>query len=139
MDFYGVNLAAVLIAAAGAMIVGMVWYSPLLFGKLWMEACGMSEADAAEARKKGMGGAYPLAFANAFVISLGLAYFLTRTNTMDMSRGLLRAFIIWAAFLAPVSFSAILWEGRPFKLHVINASQYLVSLLLMAVIQILMS
>ena len=46
-----VNNIAVVAAAAVSMVIGAAWYSPLLFGKLWMKLSGMTEMQLAEAKK----------------------------------------------------------------------------------------
>lgn len=42
-----VNLWSVLGAAVAAMVIGFIWYSPLLFAKPWMLAMGYDPADKA--------------------------------------------------------------------------------------------
>ena len=32
----GVNIVALVVAALASMVVGWLWYSPVLFGKTWM-------------------------------------------------------------------------------------------------------
>lgn len=39
------NFYAVLVAAITTLVVGSVWYSPLLFGKAWMKETGLTEED----------------------------------------------------------------------------------------------
>jgi len=44
-----INLWAVLTAGVSSMILGGLWYSPLLFGKAWSAASGVTEAQAKSA------------------------------------------------------------------------------------------
>jgi hypothetical protein len=44
------------------------------------------------------------------------------------------AFWIWAGFVAPILLGSFLWESKPFTLYLINASYWLVTLLVMSVI-----
>lgn len=39
------NFIAVVASAVSAFIIGGLWYSPLLFGKAWMNEMGLTEAD----------------------------------------------------------------------------------------------
>ena len=48
-----VNYVAVVGAAVVSFIIGMLWYSPLLFGNAWMKAGGFSKKDINKAKKKG--------------------------------------------------------------------------------------
>ena len=48
MKFMGVNVWAVLVSALAAMVVGFVWYSPLLFARPWMVLMGYDPNDKAK-------------------------------------------------------------------------------------------
>ena len=63
-----INYLAVLVSAIIGMIIGALWYSPLLFGKLWMKLSGMTEKQLNEAKKKGMGKMYLVAFIGVLLI-----------------------------------------------------------------------
>lgn len=41
-----VNWLAVIVGAIAAFGLGALWYSPKMFGKGWMEGCGLTEEDA---------------------------------------------------------------------------------------------
>ena len=48
MEFMGVNLWSVLVAAVATMILGFLWYSPLLFANPWTLAMGYDPNDKAK-------------------------------------------------------------------------------------------
>src|SRR5260370_4595780 len=48
MRVMGVNLWAVLVSALATMVVGFVWYSPLLFARRWMVLMGLDPDDEAK-------------------------------------------------------------------------------------------
>jgi hypothetical protein len=48
MEFIGVNLWAILVSALATMVVGFVWYSPLLFARPWMVLMGYDPNDKAK-------------------------------------------------------------------------------------------
>ncbi len=48
MQFMGVNLWAVLVSALATMVVGFVWYSPVLFARPWMVLMGYDPEDRAK-------------------------------------------------------------------------------------------
>jgi hypothetical protein len=58
-----VNWLAVLLCAASSMILGGLWYSPLLFARPWQRGAGLSDEQLA-------GGNMALVFGLAFVLSL---------------------------------------------------------------------
>ena len=45
MHMHNLNLLAVLVAAISTMVVGFVWYSPILFAKPWMREMGYDPND----------------------------------------------------------------------------------------------
>ena len=47
-----VNYLAVLVAAIVSMVIGGLWYSPLLFGNVWMKLSGITQKDVEKAKKK---------------------------------------------------------------------------------------
>ena len=74
MHLHHINLLAVLVAAISTMIVGFLWYSPLLFAKPWMREMGYDSDDKAKIQQmqKSAGPAY----AGSFVASLISAFVL---------------------------------------------------------------
>ena len=48
MTFMTVNLWSVLVAAVAAMVVGFLWYSPMLFARPWMVEMGYNPDDKAK-------------------------------------------------------------------------------------------
>ena len=57
------NWIAILLCGVSSMILGALWYSPLLFGRVWQRGAGFSDADLA-------GGNMALIYGFAFVLSL---------------------------------------------------------------------
>ncbi len=53
-----INYLAILVCGVLSMVIGAIWYGPL-FGKKWMEICGVN-ADDLNARKEMQKGAAPL-------------------------------------------------------------------------------
>ncbi len=131
-----VNYLAVLVAAIAAMVVGFLWYGPL-FGKPWSKLMGwgeMTPEKMKEMQKKAM-----LGYVASFIGSLVMAYVLSHVTvfaqsylgTSGWTSGLSSGFWMWLGFVAPVTLGSVLWEGKPLKLWYINASYYLVQLVVM--------
>ena len=49
-----VNYLAVVVAAVVSIIIGSLWYSPLLFGNVWMRLQRFTKKDMDKAKQKGM-------------------------------------------------------------------------------------
>lgn len=62
------NFLAVLVAALVPMVLGFIWYGPMLFQKAWMRESGMTE-------EKMKGSNMGVIFGLSFVLALLLAFF----------------------------------------------------------------
>ncbi len=135
-----VNYLAMLVAAVAANVLGFLWYGPL-FGKAWIKLMGFSDEQVKKGQAKGMAGMAPqygMMFVGsvvmAFVLANALVFASTYTKTSGVSAGLMTGFFNWLGFVAPVSLSSVLFEGRSWKLWKLNNGYWLVSLLTMGVI-----
>jgi hypothetical protein len=136
-DVY-VNYLAVLLAAVTNMVLGYVWFGPL-FGKTWMHLMGMTrEKMDTQKAKTAMWRGYSLAFVGSVVMAYVLSHFLTfaifYTDATGVPAGLMVGFWSWLGFVAPVTLSSVLWEGKPWKLWFLLNGYYLVSALIMGCI-----
>ena len=73
-----INWLAVLAAAVSTFVLGGLWYSPAVFGRAWMSANGLSQADLS---KGNMARIFGLSFLFALVMSANLAAFLAQPKT----------------------------------------------------------
>jgi hypothetical protein len=132
-----INYLAILVAAIVAMVVGFLWYGPF-FGKKWIALMGWGEEKIAEMKKKGMAKAYVLNFIGSLVMAYVLSYALIFASTYMKIEGVYAGITIglwnWLGFIAPVTLGAVLWEGKPWKLWVLNNGYYAVVLVIMGVI-----
>ena len=119
-----------IIGGVAATMLGMLWYSPKVFGTKWMKLVGMSPEDA----KKPTAAVIALGVIAAIVKVAVLAGFINLVNPGDLSGALLTAGFVWLGFFATSDLSSILWENRSPKLFVINTSYNLVMLLMSATI-----
>lgn len=127
------NYLAVVVAAIVSMVIGSLWYSPMLFGKKWMKLMGWSPEEM-EKRKKGMGMAYLWMFIGSLVMAYVLSYFLGYSQAATLVEGAWVGFWAWLGFVAPVMLGGMLWEGKPKELYLINSGHNLVNLLVMGAI-----
>lgn len=71
MDGITINLWGVLLGAVSSMVIGAIYYSPQLYGKLWISAGKIDE----KRYHKEMGKLMPVVFAGALLTSYFVAYF----------------------------------------------------------------
>lgn len=129
-----INYLAVLVAAVAGMILGALWFSPLLFGNLWVKLNGMTAAQLEESKKKGMAKSYLLAFVGELVTAYVLAHIVDYAGVVTVTQGLQAGFWIWLGFVATTTLGAVLWEGKSPKLYALINGHALLNLLLMGVI-----
>lgn len=131
-----VNYSAVLIAAIASMAVGFVWYG-LLFRAQWMAYMGLTVESMAN-MKMSANTAYALQFVGSLVMAYVLAHSIVfasaYTGVEGAIAGVMAGFWSWLGFVAPVTLGVVLWENKPWGLWLINASNYLVALVLMGAI-----
>lgn len=125
-----VNYVAVLGAAVVGFIIGMIWYSPPLFGKAWMRLSGIDQRKMEDMKKK-MAPSMVAGFIAMLIMSFVLAHVIRFATAANLVQGLQAGFWVWLGFVATVMLGMVLWEGKPFRLYVLNAAHYLVVLLLM--------
>jgi len=133
-----INYIAVLGASVVAMVIGGLWYSPLLFGKKWMELNGLTVADY-EVNKSAKNKEMMRAMISQFFLTLFQAYILVHFIKVwsDVSP-LVSALLIYAAFVIPTIAGGILWGGESrkaaFTRFFLQAGNQLVTFAVFAVI-----
>jgi len=130
MPEFDINYLAVLVSAAAGFVIGMLWYS-VLFGKAWMKLSGMDKKKIEKEKKKGMAKSYAAGFAVLVVMAFVLAHFVDMAEATTVLGGAQAGFWAWLGFVATVMLNKVLWEGKPFKLYLLDAAHYLVVLLAM--------
>lgn len=128
-----VNVWAVLVCALVSMFIESLWYSPVLFGNVWLKLSGFNKRSMKKGQK-GMTKIYVLALLGSFVMAYVLAHFVEYTGSRTALDGFILGLWIWLGFEATVRLGTILWEGKPVKLYLLNTIYYLVTLVVMAII-----
>jgi hypothetical protein len=136
MHMHNLNWLAILVAAASTMIVGFVWYSPILFAKPWMREMGYDPNDKAKVQEmqKSAGPAYAGSFVASLVMAFILALFLHWLRAHTLELGLSTGFHAWLGFVATVQFTGALFTKQSMKLFAINTGYQLVCCLVMGAI-----
>jgi len=125
------NLLAVFLAAAAAMVLGGLWYSPLLFGRSWKRLAGLTQA-------KGVVLSYLLNFISLLLMSYVLGSILKGLGAGTIAAGLTIAFWLWAGLVATITLGSLLWERKPLALYILNNAYNLLSLMLISLIHVLL-
>jgi surface polysaccharide O-acyltransferase-like enzyme len=136
MEFMGVNLWSVLAAAVATMILGFLWYSPLLFAKPWTLAMGYDPNDKAkmDEMRKGAGKLYGITFVASLISAFVLAKIIDVTTVSSALYGMKIGLAVWLGFVTTVQLTSTLFKKRPSKLYLIDTGYQLVCYLMMGAI-----
>src|SRR5690242_10031402 len=124
-----INYWAVLIATVVTMVLGFLWYSPVLFGNAWMKLVGLKRED----MSGGGPATYILTMLTALVGSFLLALLLTVGDKPDAGTGLMIGLILGVAVSVKIGMN-YLFEGRKLPLYLITIGYHLVTFLLSGLI-----
>jgi hypothetical protein len=130
MQSVPINWWALLAAVVVRMVLGGLWYSPLLFFNRWKAATGRTDAD--------MNSRMPMLLAVDLVSSLVMAFVLAHAvryaGASTLAGGAVVGFFNWLGFVATVTLGITLYERKPFALYVITNGWQLISLMVMGAI-----
>ena len=133
LDFAGIQWLAVVVATVAAFAIGMIWYSPIMFGKAWMAAIGKTDAEMKEMQKSA-GPGYVLAPVGSFVAALVLALVFKAAGIDAVGDAIVAAIVLSIGLqIANMAVGGI-FEGRKTALTMINGLNALVILVAQAVI-----
>ena len=135
-SFIGINPWAVLVSAIAAMVIGFLWYSPILFANPWMRLMGFDPNDKAKIAEmqKGAGKSYGLAFVASIASAVVLAKIIDLTSVNTILYGMKIGFAVWLGFVTTVQLTGALFGKQPIKLYLINTGHQLVTFLAMGAI-----
>ena len=123
------NYLAILAATAASFVLGGLWYSPVLFGKVWMVETGITEESA---QQRNMVKVFGLAILATLIVAFNLAAFLG--PEASLTSGAFYGFLAGAGWVAMAFAINDLFEGRTLRLFAINAGYHTLSFTLMGAI-----
>jgi hypothetical protein len=125
IDFAEVNYVAVLLATVSTMVLGFLWYSPILFGNVWMKQVGLKE----EEMSGGGPTTYILTTLTALCGVFILAVLFTMIKETTIMSGMLLGLLIGISISAKIGMN-FLFENRKVGLYLITIGYHLVSYLI---------
>jgi surface polysaccharide O-acyltransferase-like enzyme len=120
------NLLAILVAVIFNMVLGALWYSPIMFAKPWMKAMGFDKHDMGK-MNQGAGPKYGLMFTASIVIAVILSLFIGQFGVQSFRDGMVIGFLCWLGFATTAQFTNWAFSGKPKELYVINTTYQLVA------------
>ncbi|MCJ7681485.1 MAG: DUF1761 domain-containing protein [Candidatus Aminicenantes bacterium] len=128
--FEGLNWFAIVVSTFVAMALGFVWYTPILFGNIWMKLVGLKAADIdAKDSTKGM----VISLIGSFISAVALAIIIKWIG-YGLVNGLLAGAGFSFAFIVTTFFSQDAYEHRPLALTLINSGYRFIYFLIIGAI-----
>ena len=123
-----INHFAVVAAVVAAFVASSLWYSPVLFGTKFIELSGFSRS----------AGPNIVKVTGELLRTLILAYVLARLlallNVVDWKDALSLGAWLWIGFPVVLPSGSVMWQNVPWMLAAIHAGDWLVKIILIAVI-----
>lgn len=119
-----VNYWVILLCGVIGILLGWLWYSPFLFGKMWMDSIDKSD----EELKRDFN---PIkTFGLTFILNLFIAYVIARlmvfSNANTIQEGIRISFLCWLGFTFATNLINALFEKKELKLFLIDSGFHLV-------------
>src|ERR1700747_3535401 len=136
MHFLGGNLFAVFVSAIATMVVGFLWYSPMLFANPWMKLMGYDPNDKAKIAEmqKSAGPSYGMSFVASILAAFVLGKLIAVSGFSTAFDGLKIGLVVWLGFVTTVQFTNALFSRQRNKLYLINTAYQLVCYVVMGAI-----
>lgn len=126
------NLVPVIIAGVINMILGALWYSPLVTGKLWMRSMGKTEEELKQGfSSASMGMTYVVNTIASLVFAYVLAHLVKFSMVNTFSQGVMIGFWVWLGFVVTTVIPGYMYESRPKMLFFLFIIYQLISITLM--------
>ena len=122
------NYFALAVAVIAAFVASSLWYSPLLFGKQFIELSGVGpSADPIAGKIVGE-------LARNVILAYVLGHFVVLLSVADWKGALSLGVWLWIGFPVLLLSGSVMWQHVPWMLAVIHAGDWLVKILLITVI-----
>jgi uncharacterized membrane protein (DUF485 family) len=130
MDFSTLNWLAIVVSALLFFGLGAIWYSPKVFGTVWMKETGITKE---RAQKANMPKIMGLTLLFSFIMALNLALFMNSPE-IGASQGAMYGFFTGFGWIAMAIFVTGQYEFRSTRYMLIHAGYNIVGLTLMGLL-----
>ena len=124
------SVVAVLVAGVFSMVLGFIWYGPMLFAKSWMKEVGLSEKD----MKGGPGIGYLVTFVAALGQAAVTGVLVHLLNVTDIAQGATVGLLVGVGYVATTFASNYIFAQKSGKLYFIDAGYQVLNVMAAAII-----
>jgi hypothetical protein len=122
VNFFALGAAAVVAFAASSL-----WYSPLLFGRQFIEFSGLAGSPQPSAWKA------LCELLRTFVLAYVIVRLIVRLNVTDWKAALGVGLWLWVGFPVVLLTGSMLWQNVPWQLAAIHSGDWLIKLVLIPI------
>ncbi len=119
-------ITPILFATVASFALGLIWFSPLMFGGVWSKLLGIHNKvitkSAMRHIRRSMVAQVSMTIVTSFVLY----------TLLSIGMELPAVYMFWFAFALPAYASPMLWQNRSYKLFLIEAGYSLVSVAFMS-------
>ena len=127
----GINYLAVVVTAVAAIVTSSVWY--IAFGKARIELLGIAPGASVDTTKP-QPARMAVEIVRTLVVTCVLAHFVVLLGITGWISAVKLGLWLWIGFPFMILVGSVLWDKVPWKLAAIHAGDWLVKLLVMAII-----
>jgi Protein of unknown function (DUF1761) len=128
------NLLAVVVGAIAYFAVGALWYSPLVFGDMWMAAGGLTQEQTGEGPRVAI---YAVPLIGSLLSAIALGMLAQATGTDTLGEGLVLGVVAAVGFAFAISLVTATFEStkpKPMVWGAVNAGYHIVGIVVAAAI-----
>ena len=123
------DVFAILASAVAYMVIGFLWYSPLLFGNIWLKLKKINPRDL-----KGQGRVMAVSVINAVILAFSLAFVFDLMNIQNIINGFFLVIFIWIGLVLPFTTNEMIFGNKNKKLFLLDSANQLFTLIAMSLI-----
>ncbi len=121
-----INWLSVIVATIAAFILGSLWYSPVLFGKVWQKELGLSDE---KIKNANIAVIFGTSFVLEFIAALVLEMFLG--PDANLITGIIAGALVGIAWIATAIGTNYLFSRKSFRLFLIDSGYFIVFFIVM--------
>jgi Protein of unknown function (DUF1761) len=122
-----INYLALVVAVIAAFVASSLWYSPLLFGKQFLELSGVAPSGPSAVKIVGE-------LVRTAILAYVLGRLLVLLRVADWKAAVRLGLGLWIGFPVVLLSGSVMWQNVPWALAAIHAGDWLVKILLITFI-----